>query len=1117
MESIATSLKRLADGGDARQLLIEELGFDDADEPVFFDAQHAHLERAFPSVRKVAEKRGLSVIHLQGQSDGRLGKQLERVAIRRLKARYPLAWFIFSDASGRLWHFVNMKKEAVASGGANRLVLRRMEIAPEVANRLRTSVERLAMIRDGLAACANASEVQSLLDRGFDVEAVGKDFFGGYKEHFWRLVDAVIEHNKGKAWFMGEDGEINARHYAMLLMGRILFLHFIQRKGWLNGEQDFLAGRLNRFRNDPAGTGFLWDVLFPLFFEGLAVPGEEKRIGSEICRIPFLNGGLFEPHEDFREADELERPLIPNRLFLDFFAFLGRYNFTIAESTPLDQEVGVDPEMLGKVFENLLAKEDRHATGTYYTPRTIVSFMCRESLFQYLQGKAGLDRAQFRALLDHVWHGQPEGVDEDVCRRVLDALESVRVLDPAIGSGAFPLGMLHELVELKVACKRLLGESEESLLANMARLKTNTIERSLFGVDINVEACEIARLRLWLAMVVDEDAPTPLPNLDYHIVQGDTLREKLDGEPILPPRIEQADSGLAEQQTALPGLGAPQLSLGTTVGERARHTVNIIRALHEFYAASDAREKRRLKEEIETSLKAILNEHWDEKERHFNAEIDAVLEQAMQVGRDRTSLPRNWEKRLRVAEDGLQRIQEEREALEKDGRWPVTPLRLFFADVFAGSNPGFDIVIANPPYVRQEVIKPIKPQLKEEFGEFFASTADLYTYFYARGLDLLRQGGVLCFIAPNKFMRAGYGKNTRRLLARQAAPRIVIDFGDLPIFEATTYPSIVMVEKAAPDERDEARAAVFTEDAQIEHVEETLDAIGFPMPVAALKEDGWTLERPEVLALMEKLRERGTPLGEYVQGRFYRGVLTGLNEAFVIDEATRRRLIGEDPNSADIIRPWLRGRDIRKWKADWAGLYVIFSRRGTDIDRYPAIKRHLERFREDLEPKTSPSQRRGRKPGLYKWFEIQDNIAYYAEFERPKVVYADIAKHMRASYDTTGSFAANTMYIVPTDDLSLLAFLNSKLFDWFARQNFQCLGNPWQGGRLRFIAQYMKTVPIIPASDLQKAPIIERVEAILAAPQAPDVPHFESEIDDLVYRLYGLNEAEIAIVEDRNE
>jgi len=1034
MEAIGASLTLLADDGDIRQLLIEELGFDYDDESVFFELEHGHLEKAFPNVRKVAGKHGLPVIHLQGSDVNKLGKQLEREAIHRLKVRYPLAWFIFSDASGRLWHFVNVKKEANQSEGGKRVVLRRMEVAPEVTGRLRTTVERLSMIRDGLTGSSNASEVQSLLDKGFDVEAIGKAFFAGYKDHFWQLVDAIIESNKSKPWFMGAEGEANARHYAMLLMGRILFLHFIQRKGWLNGEQDFLASRLARYRDDHDSSGFLWNVLFPLFFEGLARPGDETRIGDETCRIPFLNGGLFEPNEDFREADDIDRPLIPNRLFLDFFGFLGRYNFTIAESTPLDQEVSVDPEMLGKVFENLLAKDDRHATGTYYTPRTIVSFMCRESLFQYLHRKAGLERTQFRVLSDHVWHGEVEGVEEDLCRRVLDALESGRVLDPAIGSGAFPLGMLHELVELQIACKRLLGESEESLLANMARLKTDTIERSLFGVDISVEACEIARLRLWLAMVVDEDKPTPLPNLDYHIVQGDTLREKLDGEPILPPRISKPDTDLSQAQTALPGLGASQLTLGATSDARAQHTVDIIRALHAYYEACAGEEKRRLKFEIETGLLAILNEHWGEKERHFKADEADAWGDINRAGMSRTDPPKKWANKLESAKQGLKRIQAEREALEKDGRWPITPLRLFFTDVFAGSNPGFDIVIANPPYVRQEELKKqgIKPQLKEEFDSFFASTADLYTYFYARGLDLLRQGGVLCFIAPNKFMRAGYGKNTRKLLATQATPRIVIDFGDLPIFEATTYPSIVMVEKVIPGDGEKARAAAFTEDAQIEQVEETLDAIGFPLLVSALKEDSWTLERPEVLALMDKLRKKGTPLGEYVRGRFYRGVLTGLNEAFVIDDATRQRLIEEDPNSADIIKPWLRGRDIRKWKAHWAGLYVIFTRRGIDIDRYPAIKRHLEQFREDLEPKPSPRQKRGRKPGPYKWFEIQDNIAYYAEFERPKIVYPNIAKTNIFAFDSSGILTNQKCFIIPTDDLCLLAILNSKLGTrWF--------------------------------------------------------------------------------------
>ncbi len=386
---------------------------------------------------------------------------------------------------------------------------------------------------------------------------------------------------------------------------------------------------------------------------------------------------------------------------------------------------------------------------------------------------------------------------------------------------------------------------------------------------------------------------------------------------------------------------------------------------------------------------------------------------------------------------------------------------------------------------------------------------------------MLKFGGHLCFIAPNKFMRAAYGKNTRVLLTTRVTPKLVIDFRDLPIFDATTYPSILLVEKplsptpSAGDGRGvgEFMAATFTDATQLEKLEETLSDIAFPMSVAALREEGWNLERPEVLVLMEKLRSSGVPLGEYVQGRFYRGILTGFNEAFVINAATREKLIAEDPASAELIKPWLRGRDIRKWKAQWAGLYVIFTRHGTEIEQYPAIKRHLSQFQKDLEPKKSEKDKHGRKPGPYQWYEIQDNIAYYEEFEQPKITWGNLATEPKFAFDSSASYVSAPANIIPTNNLYLLAVLNSPLCKWWISHKAAVRA----GGFLEYKPMYVGELPVFPATDNQKAPIIERTRAILADPDSPAVPRLEAEINGLVYELYRLKEEEIAIVEGKEK
>ncbi|MDO8721518.1 MAG: TaqI-like C-terminal specificity domain-containing protein [Syntrophales bacterium] len=285
------------------------------------------------------------------------------------------------------------------------------------------------------------------------------------------------------------------------------------------------------------------------------------------------------------------------------------------------------------------------------------------------------------------------------------------------------------------------------------------------------------------------------------------------------------------------------------------------------------------------------------------------------------------------------------------------------------------------------------------------------------------------------------------------------------------------------------------------------------MPIDALKAEGWTLERPDVLALMEKLRKAGKPLGEYVQGKLYYGIKTGLNEAFVIDEATRQQLIAEDPQSADLIKPWLRGRDIQKWKATWAGLYVIFTRRGTDIKKYPAIKRHLEQFRADLEPKKSDKAQRGRKPGTYKWFEIQDNIAYFEEFEKPKILWPGISSEVIFGLDEKKSYGNDNNQLIISSDRYLLAILNSQLIRFVLKQ----ICDKVRGSFYRMKIIYIEQLPIPSATDTQKAPIIERVQTILTDPDSLAVPCLEAELNHLIYGIYGLTIGEIELVENTNK
>lgn len=456
---------------------------------------------------------------------------------------------------------------------------------------------------------------------------------------------------------------------------------------------------------------------------------------------------------------------------------------------------------------------------------------------------------------------------------------------------------------------------------------------------------------------------------------------------------------------------------------------------------------------------------------------------------------------------------------------------------------GFDVVIGNPPYVRQETLGELKGYLQAHY-RVYHGVADLYAYFIERGLSLLRPGGLFSYIVANKWLRANYGGPLRAWLKEQEIEEIV-DFGDLPVFkQATTYPCILRVRKGEAARRLPGgmgqQDAGAPEDLSVVQVK-TLDfpdltgyvhAHAYTVPRATLEEGGWSLAEGGAAALLAKLRAVGLPLGEYVRGRIYYGIKTGLNEAFVIDAATRDRLIQEDPQSADLIVPFLAGRDIKRYEPPTSERYLVFTRRGVDIKRYPAIERHLAQFKPRLMPKPKDwkGEWQGRKPGPYQWYEIQDTIDYWREFAKPKIIFPDISNRGNFMLDESGSYySVNTTYIVPVGDKYLLALLNSALMTHF----YKTLSATYRGGYLRFIYQYVVELPIrvldlsSPAERAQHDALVAQVERMLALhvelaaarlPQAKEqlqrqIAATDREIDRQVYALYGLTEEEVRVVE----
>ena len=355
-----------------------------------------------------------------------------------------------------------------------------------------------------------------------------------------------------------------------------------------------------------------------------------------------------------------------------------------------------------------------------------------------------------------------------------------------------------------------------------------------------------------------------------------------------------------------------------------------------------------------------------------------------------------------------------------------------FPHVFAAG--GFDAVIGNPPYIRQESLGEDKPYYQSIY-EVFTGTADIYSYFIEKGIKLLAPGGQFSYIVANKWLRAKYGFKLRQWLKTKCIEEIT-DFGDLPVFTgATTYPLILRVSNNPPH----FQPRVTTVD--------TLDFVSLQEYVAVhgeiadqtcFEEDGWSLAGKQTQDLLAKLRQNSIPLGEYVHGKVYRGILTGLNKAFVIDQATKDRLITEDPRSAELIKPFAQGRDIKRYAPIPVKQYLIFTRRGIKINDYPAIKTYLSQFKDELMPKPAnwKGPWKGRKPGSYAWYEIQDAIDYHEVFSKPKIVYPNICKQPEFTFDQTGIYTNQKTFIIPTDDLYLLGILNSSLSMFLFTQMF---------------------------------------------------------------------------------
>ena len=969
----------------------------------------------------------------------------------------------------------------------------------------------------------------SELEKAFSVEVVTRQFYQDYKGLFEKLteeLDRILEEdNKIKREF--ESKAIVAANFAKKLLGQIVFLYFLQKKGWLGVPKDERWGKGNKkflrtlFKNCIEKNGnFFNDYLEYLFYEALATTEGRTTIDLSYyqkfdCKIPFLNGGLFEPINDYswQETDIH----INNDLFAEIFDTFDRYNFTVREDEPLEKEVAVDPEMLGKVFENLLPGNLRKGQGAYYTPREIVHYMCQESLINYLdtavntgeisltqekptQGKLfgtpkpkqlGLKTTGYKTVIprkdieNFICKGEfaiehdtakEEGttsykyqVDESIRKnaQLLDEkLKTIKICDPAIGSGAFPVGMMHEIIKARNVLTTYIDDKTKR---NFYEFKRNCIQQSLYGVDIDPGAIDIAKLRLWLSLIVDEDDYLnikPLPNLDYKIMQGNSLIEEFHGISL---NLEK------EKKNEKP----VNMQLFNDNKDLDKLIENLHNKQDRLFLATHLEEKQLLKRKVEDAVVEIFHYELQRSNEEYFRELRAVEDKVKIIpkkdkkeyyDKEKAKLDKRYKFDFTAVENEL------REMTRGNKIRNFFPWKLYFADVFR-KNGGFDVVIANPPY--GIVFDPTSKHRYEKKYSTFLRNNDIYVAFYEQGINTLVANGVLVYISPNTFLNGDYFKRFRELLTSQTIINEITDYKEYPIFDdptvfvcilsCTKRPSITypygfsvriarnslkyfvhkkVVINNASNKSFKPENQLLVKMLKIDNVE-ILDNLFFVKDVGF---NYWTKGRGK--------KRGGNSIGKRV---FYRG---------------------EKRHKHDI--PFLKGRDIERYYFQTPNNF---------------LKHDYEKFLNDT----------------IDTFRFSSNFLEIT----PKIIYRQTSNKITATIDNQSTSLDKTVHLIVSKpkgkSLNLrfvLALLNSSLFNYFYKYISQeRKGRPFAQVK----TTYIKQLPVKSAPSLVKQPFIALVDQILSLKKSnpkADTSALEAEIDRMVYKLYDLTEDEIATVEE---
>lgn len=982
-----------------------------------------------------------------------------------------------------------------------------------------TAAKRLLM----LAAKRDNHEIgiKDIIDT-FSVESLNKEFFKTYKEHyerFWRFIantdsgyrEILLDEDESKKEV---DREKPIRDFAKKLLGRIVFLHFLQKKGWMgcdakttkweNGEKQFMQLLFSDFSDK---AHFHSKCLTKLFFNTLntrrsndifEIAGLTGKLNGS--RVPYLNGGLF-------DTDKPEAVLtidFPEKYFAELLDFFEQYNFTIDENSPDDHEVGIDPEMLGHIFENLL--EENREKGAFYTPKEVVQYMCKESLIQYLNNSFDESVNVSLFIRNHIVSEKLAVKDNAVLLNEL--LDNIKVCDPAIGSGAFPIGILQEIFEAKKFIYPYLKTNKEF---NPAQVKKDIIQKSIYGVDLEKGAVDIAQLRFWLALVVDEENPHPLPNLDYKIMQGNSLLESFEG-------IDLSKAALFDEPKVtvyMPSLfEEPKSDYGFSDENKA----DIKKLVNDYFIIEDKDQKAAIRKRIDRIVLDHIDKSLEFYENRLLIEIadwesrlESKIERLNDAQKEQYKAKSKELKEIVKRQLQLDNRSEARKkllAFEHTDERPYFLWHLFFMDVFEKG--GFDVIIGNPPYIQLQKMGKDADILQDAGFETFLRTGDIYCLFFEKGINILKNKGTLTYITSNKWMRAGYGAPLRNLFYKRN-PLKVIDLGSGVFHSATVDTNILIIQK---DKNNNSLKGLRIKNEKINRI---VDADFLKIEIS--NDNNWLVLDKEDYKIKLIIEKDSFYLKDF-EAIFYRGITTGFNDAFVIDEYTKDLLISDDPNCMKIIKPVIRGKQINKFSITQNNEYLINTHNGLKeknierimVERYPSVLKYLQKF--DL-----ALQKRLDKGDTH--YNLR-NCAYLLEFDNEKIVFTKASKRENFAFDNKGYYLLNTSYFLIAKKLKyLLIFFNSRLFSY-------CFNKFYQSGGIEgeITLQTLETIPLKKIESTTVFEILADYLILLNDPNTPNImehasnemisQQLEEVLNMMIYELYfeeHMKEKEIDVLQ----